>query len=211
MVPYSLGVGFQKVSWVLCTCLPIFGVPAKGVYNPDSYNAAMASGFSEPSPRWGHFSAVIEGSLYVYGGRTKDFLKGKSSIASKVHLFNPCLESWQKRRPEGPPPPGIYHGASASAGHYAYFYGGTDGMQRHGSLHQLNTITSSWTPLSTENPMKKSGCSMVSHDDQLLLLGGHGFASVPAQPGAEFIEDARYTDGRGFTNELHTFCLKGGM
>ena len=35
----------------------------------------MGAGFSELSPRWGQFSAVVEGKFCVYGGRTKDFLQ----------------------------------------------------------------------------------------------------------------------------------------
>ena len=171
----------------------------------------MAFGFPEPSPRYYHFSAAVEGQLYVYGGHTKDYKKEKSSLASKVHLFNPSLESWQERRPEGlPPPPGIYSGACASVGHHAYFYGGYDGTERHGSLYQLNTSTFIWSKNSTAGPMKKSGCKMISSDDNLILFGGFGLPSGPIQPGAEFVKSTKFTDGRGWTNELHTFSLRRG-
>ena len=59
-------------------------------------------------------------------------------------------------------------------------------------------------------PIRKSGCKMISHDNQLLLFGGYGVPSGPTQPGAEFVNNANYTDSRGWTNELHTFCLEQG-
>ena len=34
--------------------------------------------------------------------------------------------------------------------------------------------------------------------------------SGPTQPGAEFIKDSRFTDGRGWTNELHVFDVQKG-
>ena len=114
----------------------------------------MGSGFSEPSPRWAHFSTAVEGKVYAYGGRTKGFKGERNHLASTVHLFNPCQESWQERRPEGTPPPGFQSGACASAGHHAYFYGGVYGTEVHGSLHQLNTNTLTWSTLTTTGRLK---------------------------------------------------------
>lgn len=157
--------------------------------------------FSEPSPRWGHFSTAVEGQLYVYGGRTEDFAQERSSLASTVHVFDPSQESWQEKRPEGPAPPGLVDGACASVGHHAFFYGGHDGTEQHGSLHQLDTRTLSWTQLSASGPMRTSACEVISYDDKLLLFGDH------TQSGAK---NAGFNDGGVSTNELHTFCLKGG-
>ena len=170
----------------------------------------MGSGFSEPSPRFAHFSAVVEGQVYAYGGRTKDFKKERSCLASTVHFFNLWRESWQERRPKGISPLGLHGGACASAGHHVYFYGGFDGTERHGSLHQLNTSTLTWSILSTTGPMMKSRCRMINHDNQLLLFGGYGIPSGPTQPGAEFVKNVNNPDGRGWTNALHTFCLNEG-
>ena len=168
--------------------------------------------FSELSPRWGHVSVGVDGLVYVYGGRTKDFWREKSSLASRVHVFNPCQESWQlDRRPEGTPPPGLIDAACTSIGHHAYIYGGFDGQNEHGVLHQLNTSTLSWRELSKASdhgPMRKRMCGMINFDDQLLLFGGIGKPSNLTQRGAEFVEDPY--DGSGWTNELHTFCLNKG-
>lgn len=53
-----------------------------------------AGGFSEPSPRWGQFSAVVEDNLCMGGGRTEDFIKEKSELASSVHSFGDLV--WEE-------------------------------------------------------------------------------------------------------------------
>ena len=170
----------------------------------------MGAGFSEPSPRCGQFSAVVEGKLCVYGGRTKDFVKEKSGLASSVRSFDGLLESWYSEDTGGVPPPGLYDGACASACHHVYVYGGHDGLTYQGSLHQLDTRTRTWKQPSSTGPMRKAGCQMVSYGSNLVLFGGYGFPSGPTQPGAEFVKHSEYTDGRGWTNELHTFDLIKG-
>ena len=165
---------------------------------------------AEPSPRWGQLSAPVEGKVYLYGGRTRDFLKEQNKLASAVHAFDGYLEQWEEVRAEGPPPPGLYRGACASAGHHLYVYGGFDGNKRKGFLHQLDTRTSTWTELAGPgDPMHKIGCGMVSHGEELVLFGGFGVPSSHTQPGAEFIKDGNYSTN-GYTNELHKFDLKEG-
>jgi hypothetical protein len=51
---------------------------------------------------------------------------------------------------------------------------------------------------------------MVVNGNKLILFGGYGFPSHPIQPGAQFTEDSRYTNGVGWTNELHMFDLEEG-
>ncbi len=175
------------------------------------YKQIMGTGFSEPSPRFGQFSALVEGKLCVWGGRTKDFYKKKSDLASSVHRFDPLQESWENNITSGPTPPGLYDGACASAGHHLYHYGGSDGSQRHGSLHQLDTRSWRWKQLSGPGgPMRKSGCGMVAYKSSLVVFGGYGAPSGPTPPGAELILSTKYTDSRGWTNELHTFDLEEG-
>ena len=145
----------------------------------------------------------------MWGGRTKDFLQEKSELASSVHSFDPLLEFWDPdvNKISGDPPPGLYNGACASAGHHVYLYGGTNGSRLHSFLHQLDTRSWTWKQLSSAGPMRKVTCGMVAHDSKLVLFGGFGVPSGPIQPGAEFI---RFTDGVGWTNEVHTFDLNEG-
>ena len=50
----------------------------------------------EPSPRWGHCSAAVDGKMYMWGGRTKEFDKEKT-LYSTLHIFDPFMESWETK------------------------------------------------------------------------------------------------------------------
>ena len=163
----------------------------------------------EPSPRWGHYSACIGGQLYVFGGRTKDFLKEKKELGTRIHCFSQCEETWHTRATTGSPPPGLYLGACSSSSNSLFVYGGWDGPRYPDSLHQLNIDSLVWSQLPS-GPTRKHACGMIFYDDQLILFGGHGTPSGPSQPGAEFVKYSKCTDGRGWTNELHSFNLKKG-
>ena len=164
----------------------------------------------EPSPTWCHYSALVEEKFCVWGGSTKDFRKERSEWASSVHCFHPYLELWDVDKCGGVPPPGLYTGACAPAGHLIYLYGGSDGSRYQNSLHQLDTRSWTWKELSRSGPTSKVGCGLVACDSKLVLFGGYGYPSGPTQPGAEFIKDSKFPDGRGWTNEVHTFNLKEG-
>ena len=87
----------------------------------DYYLAAtlLAASLMEPSPRYDHESAVVDGELYMWGGaKTKD---------DKVSVFSPLLECWDTKSTTGPSPTRLYWGATTSAGHHLYHYGGRDG------------------------------------------------------------------------------------
>ena len=156
----------------------------------------------------------IEGKLHVWGGLSWDFVRHKVSLkdhTSTVFNFDSYLETWSHLNAGGTPPSGLYGCACASAGHYLYTFGGGDSDNKYtGSLHQLNTRTSMWTELAKDGPMKKAFSAMVVYNNQLILFGGDGIPSGPIQPGAEFIVDSNYTDGSGWTNEMHSFDLKEG-
>lgn len=166
----------------------------------------------EPPPRWGHFSAPINGYLYVWGGRTENFSSAEQNEAqSTLYILDPYLESWEKKIFDGSHHPGVYSGACASTGQNLYLFGGHDGDICRSSLYQFNTKTLKWTELvADEGPMGKTGCRMIIFDGKLLIFGGYGIPSGPTQPESEFIENNRFTDGRGWTNELHSFNLKEG-
>ena len=163
---------------------------------------------AEPPPRWGHFSAAVEGHLVcLSGGRTKGSIKEKGEL---VHTFNQLSESWSSKQCQGPSPPdGLYACASAYAGHHLYLYAGADKSRYHNSLHQLDTRSWTMSHLSSAGPMHKAGCRMVTYDETLLCFGGYGFPSSTTQLGAEFTKNSNGT-GRGWTNEFHAYDLKEG-
>ena len=158
--------------------------------------------------------APFEGKLHVWGGHSRDLLRGKVSLkdhTSTVFTFDSYLETWSHLNAGGTPPSVLSGCACASAGHYLYAFGGCDSNYKYtGSLHQLNTRTSTWTELAKDGPMKKASSAMVVYNNQLIVFGGDGIPSSPMQPGSEFIVDDDDTDGSGWTNEMHSFDLKEG-
>ena len=152
----------------------------------------------EPLSRINHFAAGVEGRLYVWGGKIKDY------STSDLEIFNTHKETWDivKRVAKGSPP-GVNWGACASSDQYIYTYGGSEGV----SLNQLDTKTCTWTQLTPHNnggPMKKSACGMVFYQNKLVLFDGDAGDSPTGstQPGASY----EYGD----TNELHVFDLNNG-
>ena len=88
-------------------------------------------------------------------------------------------------------------------------YGGYDGSARCGGLYKLTSLE--WSQLAAESypngPMKKGHFRMVcfSNKKKIAIIGGHGLPHGPPQPGSSFIKNKRFTDGRGWTNEIHIF------
>ena len=119
----------------------------------------------------------------------------------------------------GPPHPGLSGAACTSFGDYLFTYGGQyygdSGLDVSGVLSCLNIKTLTWTQLcpvgTARGPMRKVGCGMVHvSSDKLAVIGGSGFPTGPTQPGSSFIMNTQFTDGSGWTNEVHVFDLSQG-
>ena len=166
----------------------------------------------EPSTRYHHSSSLVEGKVYMWGGTTS-----KSCIPPKqIEWFDPYLEMWNQVNTVGTPHPGQYEGACVSIGECMYMYGGciqsriyTDVL----SCLDLNKLTWSRMGLvgTDGRPMKKCSCGMVPfHGIKLAVIGGFGIPTGSIQPGSTFIRNTRFSDGSGWTNEIHVFNICQG-
>ena len=171
----------------------------------------------EPLPRFAHVSQSVGSKVVVQGGRTKDFSrKTQQHLTSVVETLDPYSELWEQRQVEGDAPsPGAYCAASTSINDDLYTFGGGDDKDYFfNTLHKLDTKTWHWCQLSPQNaegaPMPKFGCGMISIKDSLVVFGGYGVPREPTEPGS-FMKNTRYTDGSGWTNELHIYHLKEGV
>ena len=171
----------------------------------------MASPLYEPPPRWGHFSSIVEGNLLMYGGRTKDFY---NQVENTINLFNPYEEKWTTHKTTGTDLIRIYDAASAALGKNFYLFGGFNGQEYIGYMYHLDSTWNITTMDDLEHhnnaPMRKRGSKMICHKENLICFGGRGIPSAPHQLQSQFILDKYYDDGRGWTNELHSFNLKEG-
>ena len=172
----------------------------------------------QPKPRVAPYSSAVKGQCVIFAGLTDDFLKSKEELSSTVEVFDQYLEQWRVLKITGSPPKGLFYGACCSAPNGdLYIYGGHDGSHYRSGLYRLKLATSSQklerSQLSVESdpngPLRKAGCGMVCFDNKkLAVIGGLGIPHGPPQPGSTFIRDERYTDGRGFTNEIHFYDIE---
>ena len=167
-------------------------------------SSLMAESLYEPDPRYAPCSSAINGELYMWGG--------KMVATTSLQVYHPCLESWRQLHTHGPPPPGLFGGASAHSDNYLYVYGGVkdDNVSNSGCLHRLDTKTSSWTQLAAHSanaPMKKKGSGMIMYENSVIVVGGISIIrNGPIQPGSQWV---KYRDG-GWTNEMHKYDLREG-
>ncbi|CAI8040316.1 Kelch domain-containing protein 2, partial [Geodia barretti] len=170
----------------------------------------------EPLPRIFHISGRVGSKVVVQGGRTKDFSdKSRQQLSSVVEIFDPYSELWEQRQVEGDAPsPGTCAAASASLCDDLYSFGGFDGRQHFNTLHRLDSKTWCWSQMSPQNadgaPMPKTFCAMIAFRNSLVVFGGHGVPRGPTEP-QSFIQTTTFTDGEGWTNELHMYNLSEGV
>ena len=166
----------------------------------------------EPVPRYCHISGSVRSQVVVQGGLTKDFSeKIRQHLTSVVEVFDRYSELWEQKQVKGDgPEPGTFIAASASLHHDLFTFGGFCDGNCFNSLRRLDTKTWSWHEVSPQNadgaPMPKYICGMISFRDGLGVFGGHGIPQGPTEP-QSFIEDSRFTDGSGWTNEFHIYNL----
>ena len=147
--------------------------------------------------------------MYLWGGEDTDgaIEPGRAIEPEAVFLFHRDTETWSRQRTRGPhPPAGLRNGGCCISGQHLYIYGGLTGESWNGVLYELNTNSWTWRKLSdgdTGGPGKKSGCRIISYQDQLLLFGGF-YREIPCSRQA----GSSYEDG--FTNEVHSFNLTTG-
>ena len=174
----------------------------------------MANRSYEPASRERHVSFAVEGKVYMWGGNKKSSEDGE--IVGSIEQFDPYLEVWSQLPTMRTPHPGLYGAACTSFGRRMYIYGGRikeDMICAAGVLSCLDIQTFAWSMFysTSGGPMGKTGCGMVHfHHDKLAVIGGHGILTGSTQPGSSFIRNTRYTDGRGWTNEIHVFNISRG-
>ncbi|XP_064393334.1 kelch domain-containing protein 2-like [Halichondria panicea] len=80
-------------------------------------------------------------------------------------------------------------------------------------MGKLDLDTLQWTEFqsSGSQPMKKICCGLVRVNEKTLCCFGGYCIEGPTQPGATFTRNTRFTDGRGWTNEIQFFNIENGV
>ena len=174
----------------------------------------------QPSPRFLQTAAQIGHKTFLWGGRTQNFTASdRQKLASEIETFDVFHEKWESKRTTGLAPPGLYDGTCTTVSESIYHFGGIDGHSESNALYCLNSVTLEWTQVHSQTahdqPMRKLGCGMTAYHKEdttsLAVFAGYGIPNGPTQPGARFIQSTKFTDGSGYTNELHLFNLTNGM
>ena len=163
---------------------------------------------NEPQGRFWHWSAIVDGKQYTYGGYCG---AGGFPTLTAVHIFNNVTELWQETPTSGEPPPGFWLASWASIGPNIYHFGGVESGGYRNTIHQFDTRALRWNQLTATNteeaPAAKYNAGMISyHDNRLVISGGKGYSPDKHLPGREYVPDPdpEY-EGEGWTNELHCF------
>ena len=150
----------------------------------------------EPQGRFDHWSVIINGKQYTYGGNCG--ASGSPSL-SVVEIFDPLTEKWQQVPTSGQPPPGYIHSACAVIGVYLFHFGGHDTSRRYNTIHRFDTTDRTWSQLFPTNPQEAppptSNTKMVSYDEKLLVTSGDY---------THHLGHGRSREG-GWTSKLHCF------
>ena len=172
----------------------------------------------EPTARYYHASCSVSSGVIVRGGRTHDFESGSKDarikLANIIELFDPYLEVWCQLNTTGTPHPGLSSSACASVADQVYMYGGHIGKSTKGVLSYFDMKKLTWSQLCPEAtagaPMRKFGCGLIIVHENLVVVGGFGYPTGPTQMGGTFIKCTKFSDGSGWTNEIHNFNIDQG-
>ena len=158
----------------------------------------------EPKGRYWHWSAIVDGKQYTYGGFCGE---GGLPTLTAVNIFDPAKELWQQTPTSGEPPPGFVGGSCCVIGLQLYHFGGFDGSNMYNTIHCLNTTNLSWSATTSTHtqraPMHKFDSAMLEHANKLVVSGGYGDLPELSDPD-KYVPDPEY-EGRGHTNEVHCF------
>ncbi len=159
----------------------------------------------EPMPCAFPFSAEADGLHYCWKGT------GPNEKSNSLSVYESNTETWTIKPTTGPVHPGLGNGCSVIVGRHLFSFGGLDGSTFYNDMFKLDLDTLQWSKVQTigSQPIRKGGCGLVRMDEgTLCCIGGYGIG--PTQPGSTFTRNTDYSDGRGWTNEIHLFDVQDG-
>ncbi len=157
----------------------------------------------EPPSCSSPFSAEADGLHYCWRGY------GPNERSNYLFVYECSTETWSMKPTTGPAHPGLGIGWSIIMDRYLFSFGGFDGSTYYNDMSKLDLDTLQWSKVKTtgSQPIKKIGCGLVRVDKRTLCcIGGYGIG--PMQPGSTFARDMLYSDGCGWTNEIHQINLQ---
>ena len=161
---------------------------------------------NEPQGRFWHWSAIVDGKQYTYGGHCG---AGESQPLSTVEIFDLVTEQWQQMPTTGEAPPGHMNASCAAVATYLYHFGGRDGHKHYSTIHRLEITKLTWSATPAVNPleapMPKSNVGMLVHGSTFVISGGYGDLPEHSHPDKYVPDPDPEYEGQAWTNEVHCF------
>eukprot|EP00002_Diphylleia_rotans_P019401 TRINITY_DN3754_c0_g2_i1.p1 TRINITY_DN3754_c0_g2~~TRINITY_DN3754_c0_g2_i1.p1 ORF type:complete len:233 (+),score=37.10 TRINITY_DN3754_c0_g2_i1:48-746(+) len=136
------------------------------------WSLIQATGES-PSPRYSHATAIVERTLYLYGGTDG------SNALDDIYVFDLDSRSWRMISTTGDVPKERSGHTLTAFGNNLYLFGGLDNQDVTNDLYCLNLESYEWTKLATEiQPNPRYFHSMTVIDKHVYLFGGRSMDEV---------------------------------
>jgi len=148
-----------------------------------------------PERRCGHTASIIDGRIWVFGGRVK-VKKGDSFLAGSgvqyrndLYCFDPTTVEWTRYDPRGIGPSGRAMATATVVGRKIYFFGGANstGSRRDTTgfcdLYELDIDTMTWAEVETRSTPPQPCYGHTANyigDNKLLVFGGKGYTVTNA-------------------------------
>lgn len=146
-----------------------------------------------PSPRCGAASCVVDGCIFIFGGRTKEkeknLFSGNMSVSyhNTIHVFNPVNHIWKLYHPTGEAPSvrALATFTYNPQTRKIYVFGGAVSKRLESSdvsgfcdLYELNVDTMHWSEVEAQG-IPPSPCyghtATFIGDNKIVFFGGKGF------------------------------------
>jgi len=167
---------FQLVVWAILIML-LFGcgaptaaltpVPPSATATPVTYNDGWTAGTDIPTPRWEHYTCVVDGKVYVIGGAWPVY-----PVLGTVEVYDPATDTWTEKSEM----PTARQGLSTSVVNgkiYAIGGGARYGVAvtTFSTVEEYDPVTDTWT---TKSPMPTSRGwhSAIVIDGKIYIFGG---------------------------------------
>ena len=164
-----------------------FGLSTVEVYDPQTNT--WQRGADMPTPRTDAKAAVVNGTIYVFGGyNSKDNFLQHWKMADRVEAYDPLTDTWTRKKEM--PISRFYFGLGVVAGK-VYLIGGTAGLgagqeQRMDRVDIYDPATDTWAK-GPKMPTRRDPGGVAVVSIRIYVIGGVGWP-LPQQWGAgEFL------------------------
>lgn len=164
-----------------------FGLSTVEVY--DTQTNTWQRGADMPTPRTNAKAAVVNGTIYVFGGyNSKDEFLQNWKMADRVEAYDPLTDTWARKKEM--PISRIYFGLGVVAGKI-YLIGGTTGLgdgqeQRMDRVDIYDPATDTWAK-GPKMPTRRDPGGVAVVSTRIYVIGGEGWP-LPQQLGeGEFL------------------------